>query len=254
MGKRQWRPFEEARKYAHSLSLENKAGWVMHCKSDHKPDDIPAYPNEVYKDQWTSWGDWLGTGNRKGGWRPFEEAREFARTLGLKSQRGGLEYCRSGQKPVDIPSSPKEAYKNVGWAGMGDWLGTDNVKAGSVKYRPFAEAREYARSLGTRTGVEWRAWAKTDARPPDIPASPGTIYKGKGWVSWADFLGTRNRKGGWRSFAEAREFARDLNLKNGDKWREYAKTSEMPDNVPTNPTIVYKSEWTNWGDFWERVT
>jgi hypothetical protein len=153
MGKRKWRPFEEAQEYAHSLSLKNRAGWVAHCKSGQRPDDLPAYPNEVYEGQWASWGDWLGTDNRKGGWRPFEEAREFVRTLGLKSQREWLEYCRSGQKPDDIPSDPKEVYKNAGWAGMGCWLGTGNVKAGSVKYRPFAEAREYARSLGIRASV-----------------------------------------------------------------------------------------------------
>ena len=31
-------------------------------KLDARPSDIPAYPDEVYKDEWTSWGDFLGTG------------------------------------------------------------------------------------------------------------------------------------------------------------------------------------------------
>jgi hypothetical protein len=35
------------------------------------------------------------------------------------------QYCKSGERPDDIPSNPNSAYKDVGWAGWNDWLGTD---------------------------------------------------------------------------------------------------------------------------------
>jgi hypothetical protein len=41
--------------------------------------------------------------------RPFEEAREFARSLGLKSREEWNEHCKSGKKPVDIPPYPNTA-------------------------------------------------------------------------------------------------------------------------------------------------
>jgi hypothetical protein len=72
-------------------------------------------------------GDWLGTGNRRGGWRNFEDARAFARGLKLKSVTEWYDYCKSGKKPHDIPTSPRNSYANVGWAGYDNWLGTERV-------------------------------------------------------------------------------------------------------------------------------
>ena len=43
--------------------------------------------------------------------RDFESAREFARSLNLKRQKEWLEYCKSGNKPDDIPSAPWNTYK-----------------------------------------------------------------------------------------------------------------------------------------------
>jgi UDP-2,3-diacylglucosamine pyrophosphatase LpxH len=37
-----------------------KAAWREYCTSGQKPDNVPANPDEVYKDSWTSWCDWLG--------------------------------------------------------------------------------------------------------------------------------------------------------------------------------------------------
>lgn len=71
-------------------------------------------------------GDWLGTGAVATFLRqylPFNKARAFARSLGLKSRTEWREYCASGKKPADIPSNPQRVYANDGWSGMGDWLG-----------------------------------------------------------------------------------------------------------------------------------
>lgn len=63
----EWRPFQEARAFAHSLNLNGKNDWVRYCKGEllalrPKPDDIPVSVDKVYGDNgWTNWGDWLGT-------------------------------------------------------------------------------------------------------------------------------------------------------------------------------------------------
>jgi hypothetical protein len=96
-----------------------------------KPDDIPAKPYRTYaKDGWAGMGDWLGTGriaDRLRQHRSFKDARAFVRSLGLKSASEWFAYCKSGKKPDDIPGhgKPYQTYANDGWAGMGDWLGTD---------------------------------------------------------------------------------------------------------------------------------
>jgi hypothetical protein len=42
---------------------------------------------------------------------PFKQAREFVRSLGLKSQAEWDVYCRSGNRPHDIPATPEQSYK-----------------------------------------------------------------------------------------------------------------------------------------------
>jgi len=46
-------------------SLESReeaahTAWREYCKSGEKPDDVPSNPDEVYKESWKSWCDWLG--------------------------------------------------------------------------------------------------------------------------------------------------------------------------------------------------
>jgi hypothetical protein len=43
--------------------------------------------------------------------RDFVEAREFVRKLGLKSVKYWMAYCKSGNKPDDIPNNPWRTYK-----------------------------------------------------------------------------------------------------------------------------------------------
>ena len=45
-----------------SLQIKNEAEWRKYSKSKDNPRDIPANPNVVYKKDWKSMGDWLGTG------------------------------------------------------------------------------------------------------------------------------------------------------------------------------------------------
>ncbi len=106
-GKRDWRPFEEAREYVRSLGITSNTEYREWSKTSQRPPDIPSTPDRVYKDEWTNWRDFLGTGDAfPDTWRPFEEAREFARGLGLTSYKEWLAWCRSGQKPPDIPATP----------------------------------------------------------------------------------------------------------------------------------------------------
>jgi len=55
---------------------------------------------------------------------PFEEAREFVRTLNLKDYEDWRKFCKSGKRPEAIPASPGHVYKHKGWRGLKDWLGT----------------------------------------------------------------------------------------------------------------------------------
>ena len=120
--------------------------------------------------------------------RPFREARDYVHKLGLKSQTQWREYCKSGNKPKDIPSYPEAAYEND-WIGYGDWLGTGNVAPRDMIYRPFQDAKKFVHGLELKSYSEWRAYYKSGNKPLDIPANPPQVYN-KEWKSWGDWLGT----------------------------------------------------------------
>lgn len=63
------------------------------------------------------------------------------------------------------------------------------------------------------------------------------------------------RIGRWRSFEQARSFARGLEFASQKQWFELARgrlptKAKLPDDVPTNPASAYANKgWTDWGDF-----
>jgi len=50
----------------------------------------------------------------------------------------------------------------------------------------------------------------------------------------------------FRDFKSAREFVRSLELKSGKYWKEYVKSGNKPDDIPSKPDSVYKKEWKGW--------
>jgi hypothetical protein len=186
-----WRPFKLARAYARHLGLKFHSDWKEYCKSGKKLGDIPTAPEIVYANTgWNGWGDWLGSGviaSQQLHYRTFAKARAFVRALGLRSRAEWQAYCRSGDKPDDIPASPARTYASH-WRGMGDWLGTGRIHIRG--WRPFRRARAYVRRLGLESQAEWLEYCKSGKKPFDIPIAPYYVYAGAGWVSWGDWLGS----------------------------------------------------------------
>jgi len=251
-----WRTFHEARNFAHSLHLASSSAWKTWVKTAQKPQDIPADPRKVYREQWVSWGDWLGTETiapQKRVYKSFEEARTFVRTLNLNSYSEWRKYCKSGERPLYIPGDPVKVYKNKGWVSWGDWLGTEIVSTAKRDFLPFEEARSFVRSLNLKSAAEWKAWYKSDARPLSIPSNPSRVYQNTGWISLSDWLGTNtvatfNRS--YRSFEESRKFARSLGLASSNEWKEWTKSGKRPEDIPVHPNRAYKDQgWIDWGDW-----
>jgi len=249
---REYQSFKNARAFVHSLKLKSEPEWREWCRSGKRPLSIPSNPNITY-DDWAGWGDWLGTGARRGNWRRFPEARAFARSLNLKSEAEWFAYAKTSEKPNDIPASPKAVYKDDGWAGMGDWLGTNIIASHLREFLPFKKARAFVRTLGLKSETEWRKYCRSGKERNDIPAAPDRTYAEAGWVGWGDWLGTgriAHRYHQFLPFKEARAFVRSLNLKSQKEWNAYRKSGKRPNDIPSNPNSVYaETGWAGLGDW-----
>src|SRR5919197_583336 len=96
----------------------------------------------------------------KGKWLPFEEARAHVRGVGLKSKTEWLEWTKSKERHPKIPTEPWLIYKDDGWMGMGNWLGTGNKRYGD--WLPFAEARAWVQAQGIKDSRAWEALCKEE--------------------------------------------------------------------------------------------
>ncbi|MEZ5947647.1 MAG: helicase-related protein [Planctomycetaceae bacterium] len=190
---------------------------------------------------------------------PFEEALAIVVAKGFKKYR---EFETWKDRPGNIPGNPRLAYKEE-WQGREYWIGTGPAKESSkpgtrVEFLPFAEARIVAQELVAkhkiRNQADWFKFAKTDDRPPNLPADPSAAYREKGWVSWPDWFGRKPTRVSGREhvrpFHEARTFARSLKFKSLAEWVKWADTDERPIDIPKSPENRYRDEgWIGWGDF-----
>jgi hypothetical protein len=111
------------------------------------------------------------------------------------------------------------------------------------QYRPFAEAREYVRSLGLSSGKEWNIFADSDRCPRDIPKHPGIHYKE--WQGLRDWL-TRTM-----GYEEAKAWLRENGVNHAKDLIRKSLAGQIPFSIPKNPEIYYgrTGEWKGARDF-----
>ena len=187
---------------------------------------------------------------KKKKYRSYEDAKAFVQGLGIKSLKEWNEYSKSGQRPEDIPSTPNQVYKSE-WKGWGDFLGTGRIAYYNRTYMPYEDAKAFVRGLGIKSRIEWKAYCKSGQISEDIPSSPDHVYKSE-WKGMGEFLGTgsiANYNRTFMSYEDAKAFVQGLGIKSFTEWREYCKSGKKPEDIPTTPEQVYKSEWNGWADF-----
>jgi len=252
-----FKPYEEAKEFVHSLNLKSQREWIRYCKSGEKPKDIPSLPEIYYKNKgWVNYSHWLSDLNdkiRHHRFRPFELAKQFVHSLELNSQKEWIQYCNSGDNPFNIPFNPHIAYKNSGWVNYADWLGVKRNIHNYRQFLPFEEARAFAHNLNLNSMKEWSEFCKEGNIPNNIPKSPISVYKNKGWISWGDFLGNGKvhpKYRVYRPFEEARKEIRSLNLNSYRDWIKYCKSGSKSTDIPNDPRSVYKNKgWVGYSDW-----
>ncbi|MFL2495032.1 MAG: DEAD/DEAH box helicase family protein, partial [Porticoccaceae bacterium] len=210
--------------------------------------DVPVGMNINFNDFASAVETKLWNKIGKVNWRPFEEAREFARNLRLTSAANWHDFSVKISRPSDIPSNPQGIYSE--WVNWGDWLGTGSIATALRNYLSFAEARSYVHSYEFSSGDDYKKAWRAGSFDKELPSNPHTSYKESGWISWPDFLGSNYvppKDRVYLPFSEARTLARSLNLQSQKDWFDYWTLNKLR-AIPRNPYQKY-SEWISWPDW-----
>ena len=158
------------------------------------PDGVPPNPDKIYKYfGWKGWTDWLVHPKDRKDYSTFYTAREFVRSLRLKTKKDWKEYI-SQKNPVHLnyrillPTKPWLEFKNKGWKGWSDWLGTN------VQFKDFKTTRKFIRSRKLKTIKDWKEYcyvktSKHGKKAKNIYAFPDIAFKNSGWKGWDDWFG-----------------------------------------------------------------
>ena len=246
-----WMEFEDARKYVTSLGFKSVAQFRAWADSDQKHPIIPKYPDVVYrKSGWKGYSDFLGTGNiapynRK--FVSFEDCRELAKNLSLKSENEWFDWVRKNLDRKDIPIRPDSTYEQLGWNGWDNFLGKE--------FLSFEDCKAYVVLLGLKKKNDWMDWVKTKVKPDNIPADPYGVYQNSGWVSWTDFLGVSggltSRNSEFLSYDEAKLVVKELGIKSSAEYIKISRQIKSELKLPGIPQDYYKTRgvWINWYDY-----
>ena len=182
--------FEKAKKFVHKLNLNSSKEWARYYNSGKLPLNIPKIPREVYKNKgWISMGDWLGTNTVATyliNYRSFFLARTFVRTLELKNVREWSEYCKTGNRPDDIPANPAKVYKNKGWVSYVDWLGIKTVATYNMEFLSYYDAKKIVHKLNIKNATLGLYANNVWLIYSDLPwIDPSEIEKRSGY-NWAE--------------------------------------------------------------------
>ena len=250
-----YKPYDEAKKWVHLQKFKTQIDFLEKkglkiFKEKKWPLDIPRAPSTVYRQEFRSWGDWLGTNSIWEGYKrdlylTYKKAKMKIQNNKIQNNIDYLKWHKKN-KPSDLPANPAGFYKNFGWTNWGDFLGTGRQH--HKKYKEYKLARKFVHTLNLKKQLDWYNYINKHNLPNDIPKYPQSSYQNIGWVDWGDWLGHHNVfKGTYLTYEKAKKLVRKLNFKNKSEWYKFAKTKK-PKNIPYNPDRDLK-DWKSWQDF-----
>jgi len=182
-------------------NVKNVRDWKKYRKN--LPKNIPRSPDVTYKGKgWKSWGNWFGRGfeNKNGKYLSFKEARlDFIKNImvqhNIKTVGDWMKYKKN--LPKNIPRSPDVTYKYKGWKGWHYWFNS-KITNPKITYLSYNETKEWVEinllPLGINSVRKWKRYLKGNIKhapdlPKNIPRTPDSVYKNKGWKGWNDLFG-----------------------------------------------------------------
>jgi superfamily II DNA or RNA helicase len=244
--KKEFYPFNKARKVVRALNLKGQNEWRDYRKSGLLNKMIPSRPDYQYQNEgWISFEDFIGSApGWDGKYVSFSEAKKIIKKFKINTKTEWGKFVKGDKKPFEIPSSPRTVYKSA-WKGWGDFLGTGTIAPQNKKYISYKTAQKIIAQKNISSWKEFNSFKNSSTFPKNFPSAPQVVYK-KEWKDFHTFLGKRKIK--YLDFKSSRDAVRKLDLRKQKEWQIYSKTKRPPE-IPSNPSRFYENEWKGWADF-----
>ncbi len=213
----------------------------------------------------------------KANWMPYSECLNHTRSLKLKNVKEWGSYCRSGNKPLDIPTKPYNTFCTE-WGGWNEWLGTSNISNWDKAENRFsyAEAKSYLKKEchgNIKSMVMFNKWKRGILNDPDLPSFPDKMPKNPinsytrtgEWVDNYDFFGTKRQTKKLKvsrpdfkyekiRYKELKSIVQKKNLNTRDDYQKWLRKNKnvfynKDKYAPLKPDISYQKEFEGWAVF-----
>lgn len=195
---RTWESYESAKNLLSTLKQPPRSGkeYLKLYKQGGIPNKIPMYPDNTYRNNgWVSWGDFLGTGviaNQNKDFVSYDEAKAIIQDLPVRptTSKEYRELHKKKSIPHSLPHNAPHVYKNSGWDGWGDYLGTGNIAPQNKIFVDYEVAKSIIAEMEAppSSQVEYFQYARNNLLPDGVPHSPSDVY-GEKFLGYQDYLG-----------------------------------------------------------------
>lgn len=238
LGLKGYMSFEQAKKFIQKKKFKKEKDLREWLKSGKRPLNFPSAPTRIYKDEWISIPDFLGTTKN---YKSYEEHQQFIRKNKINTKS---EYKKVWKKlkPEGIYFGPDKNSKRNSvfiskWKNWSDFLGNSSTPMN------FFDAKKFARKLNINFKNEWLILYEKGKVPKNIPKFPDSSphYKPL-WSGWHDFLGSKKISGTKRIFYSINKFKKIIyeNKITGQiMYTKFFKKVKDP-KLPSNPLKQYR--------------
>ena len=186
----------------------------------------PSSPEEIYKDRWHGWEEFLG--------KEFITFEQFTKEVGEAKIVNILQYKKEYKNHKGWPSNPNATYKNR-W---GSWKGLFGQE--KVEFIPYDQLKKEVGDRDIKNSNHYHIEYKNHK---GWPSSPDLTYKGQ-WSSWEEFLGKEKKK--FITYSQLQEEIRAAKI---ESRKQYLDEYKKRKNWPSNPNATYKDQWHGWEEF-----
>lgn len=92
----------------------------------------------------------------------FKDAKRYVSNLNIRGVKGWREYCKSENKPINIPNTPNIVYKNKGFVSLPDFLGYQSNRGKKIDSLNYLQAKKICSKFKVSSASDYKIKRKKE--------------------------------------------------------------------------------------------